>query len=571
MMSLTKPQKGVIQLKKYGSFLAIFFIALAFILPHLFTHKLILGADAPFHYNRFYDAAEQIKNGDFHYFPSLYGFQQSGRIVNAVYGPFFAYFQGLIVLLSGSWFHYQILSNFILFLISGWSMLGLLRYAKVRDWVSVPIAVLFMSTYSIQYWAVNQGFTSWGTCFYPLCMIPIIDFVVHKRFPIIKVAISIALMTQIHLLSSIMLALMYVPFYLYYFFQQTEKGKSLLALGKSILLYFVLTANIWGGLAIVYSGNKILPPFVNREMSQKAIDLDGSYWLHYPKVFPLLLLAGFLLFVLFYHTQEMLPKLLLYTSFGFFLLSTSLIPWTTMIEKEVPFVSLIQFPFRFFVPFTLLFLLFLALTLNQWSKSKWFRLVGVLSILICSMQTIQNLYEHLGKWEKETFVSRHTYLFDTPAQARKTFFSKDMSTSLFVFQKTTPDYLPIYKETKANKYDRYNEEILESETTFIKTHPGGLLTVKWKNTGEDTVHLPVVVYDRTILSQNGRDLTDYELTDIGTPIIKQQKGINEVTLRYQTPVYFYFILGMTILGWLYLFVLFIRQKFFNSKKREVGT
>ena len=560
MMNLSKVCKGVRQLKKYGPFLAIFFIALAFLMPHLFTHKLILGADAPFHYNRFYDAAQQIKYGDFHYFPSLYGFQQSGRIVNAVYGPFFAYLQGLIVLLAGSWFHYQILSNFILYLISGFSMLILLRYVNVRNWVSVPVAVLFMSTYSIQYWSINQGFTSWGTCFYPLCMIPIADFVLHKKFPVIKVAVSVGLMTQIHLLSSIMLALMYIPFYLYYFFNQTEKGKALLQLIKSVLLYFVLTANIWAGLAIVYSGNKILPPFVNREMSQKAIDLDGSYWLHYPKAFPILILSGFLLFIFFQQKNTLFQKIVLYTSLVFFFLSTSLIPWTTLIEKNVPFISLIQFPFRFFVPFTLLLLLYLALSLNQWSEQKWFRLLSIFGILIFSAQTIQNLYQHLEKWENETFVSRHTYLFDTPEEARKTFFSKDMSTSLFVFQKTTPDYLPIYKETKDNKYDRYNEEILENETTFIKTHPGGLLTIKWKNTGDKTVHIPVIVYDRTVLQQNGKTLTDYEVTDIGTPIVKQKKGINELTLHYQTPIYFYFILSLTLIGWFTLLCLFIYHR-----------
>lgn len=560
-MNLSKVCKGVRQLKKYGPFLAIFFIALAFLMPHLFTHKLILGADAPFHYNRFYDAAQQIKYGDFHYFPSLYGFQQSGRIVNAVYGPFFAYLQGLIVLLAGSWFHYQILSNFILYLISGFSMLILLRYVNVRNWVSVPVAVLFMSTYSIQYWSINQGFTSWGTCFYPLCMIPIADFVLHKKFPVIKVAVSVGLMTQIHLLSSIMLALMYIPFYLYYFFNQTEKGKALLQLIKSVLLYFVLTANIWAGLAIVYSGNKILPPFVNREMSQKAIDLDGSYWLHYPKAFPILILSGFLLFIFFQQKNTLFQKIVLYTSLVFFFLSTSLIPWTTLIEKNVPFISLIQFPFRFFVPFTLLLLLYLALSLNQWSEQKWFRLLSIFGILIFSAQTIQNLYQHLEKWENETFVSRHTYLFDTPEEARKTFFSKDMSTSLFVFQKTTPDYLPIYKETKDNKYDRYNEEILENETTFIKTHPSGLLTIKWKNTGDKTVHIPVIVYDRTVLQQNGKTLTDYEVTDIGTPIVKQQKGINELTLHYQTPIYFYFILSLTLIGWFTLLCLFIYHRY----------
>ncbi|PQG64072.1 hypothetical protein CUS28_07165 [Enterococcus faecium] len=561
MMNLSKVCKGVRQLKKYGPFLAIFFIALAFLMPHLFTHKLILGADAPFHYNRFYDAAQQIKYGDFHYFPSLYGFQQSGRIVNAVYGPFFAYLQGLIVLLAGSWFHYQILSNFILYLISGFSMLILLRYVNIRNWVSVPVAVLFMSTYSIQYWSINQGFTSWGTCFYPLCMIPIADFVLHKKFPVIKVAVSVGLMTQIHLLSSIMLALMYIPFYLYYFFNQTEKGKALLQLIKSVLLYFVLTANIWAGLAIVYSGNKILPPFVNREMSQKAIDLDGSYWLHYPKAFPILILSGFLLFIFFQQKNTLFQKIVLYTSLVFFFLSTSLIPWTTLIEKNVPFISLIQFPFRFFVPFTLLLLLYLALSLNQWSEQKWFRLLSIFGILIFSAQTIQNLYQHLEKWENETFVSRHTYLFDTPEEARKTFFSKDMSTSLFVFQKTTPDYLPIYKETKDNKYDRYNEEILENETIFIKTHPGGLLTIKWKNTRDKTVHIPVIVYDRTVLQQNGKTLTDYEVTDIGTPIVKQQKGINELTLHYQTPIYFYFILSLNLIGWFTLLCLFIYHRY----------
>ncbi|MFP9038944.1 hypothetical protein ACLI2L_14320, partial [Enterococcus faecalis] len=90
----------------------------------------------------------------------------------------------------------------------------------------------------------------------------------------------------------------------------------------------------------------------------------------------------------------------------FFFLSTSLIPWTTLIEKNVPFISLIQFPFRFFVPFTLLLLLYLALSLNQWSEQKWFRLLSIFGILIFSAQTIQNLYQHLEKWENETFVSR---------------------------------------------------------------------------------------------------------------------------------------------------------------------
>lgn len=62
--------------------------AVLLVTPQLFTRKVILGSDSVFHYNRFYEAAMQLKNGNFSYFLSLYGFQQSGRIVNALYGPF---------------------------------------------------------------------------------------------------------------------------------------------------------------------------------------------------------------------------------------------------------------------------------------------------------------------------------------------------------------------------------------------------------------------------------------------------------------------------------------------------
>ncbi|THE12892.1 hypothetical protein E1H99_06750 [Enterococcus hirae] len=551
-------------MKKFLPVLVIICMSLLLIFPQLFTEKMIIGADSVFHFNRFYDASEQIKNGNFQYFVSLYGFQQSGRIVNALYGPFFAYFQGLLVLISGTWFHYQLLSNFILYILSGISMLLFLKHAKISYWVSVPISVLFMSTYSIQYWTINQGFTSWGTCIYPLCMIPMIDFVRLKKFSVIPVSLSIALMTQIHLLSTFMLILMYIPFYLYYFWFQKEKTKSIVDLIKSILIYLVLTVNIWIGMFILYRGNNILSPFINRNMSQKSIDLDGSYWLSYPQIFPLLLVVGLVYFILTRSKKTILMKVVFYTSLVFLLLSTSLIPWTELVKQNVPFVRLLQFPFRFFVPFTLLYLFYLALLMNSWVGKRNFYFISIFSILILGIQTVGNLYYQLGQWENKSFVSRHTYLSTTPAEARKTFFIKDLSTSLNVLQKTTPDYLPIYKETAHNKYDRYKEEILDKQSYFTKETKENTLKIKWKSNGEEKIHLPVFVYSKTNLIQNGSKLTEYELTDIGTPIIKQLPGENEVTLQYKTPKYFYFVLFFTILTWV---VLACRFLYLFSKKR----
>nr|HPI99784.1 hypothetical protein [Enterococcus sp.] len=99
--------------------LVIFLVSLILILPQLLTKGMVLGSDAVFHYNRFYDAAMQIKEGNFQHFISMYGFQQSGRIVNALYGPLIAYIQGLLVLISPSWFGYQVFSRFMIFVLSG--------------------------------------------------------------------------------------------------------------------------------------------------------------------------------------------------------------------------------------------------------------------------------------------------------------------------------------------------------------------------------------------------------------------------------------------------------------------
>lgn len=63
----------------------------------LYKHGIILGNDMMFHFNRFYEAYMQIKTGDFNYFQSIFSFDQSGRIVNALYGPDFSYLQGLLM------------------------------------------------------------------------------------------------------------------------------------------------------------------------------------------------------------------------------------------------------------------------------------------------------------------------------------------------------------------------------------------------------------------------------------------------------------------------------------------
>ncbi len=90
---------------------------------------MVTGADLIFHYNRFYDAAMQMKE-NFSYIISLYGYQQSGRIVNALWVILPIY--KALVLLSGTWFRYQILSNLLLGTLSATSLYLLMREVKVK-------------------------------------------------------------------------------------------------------------------------------------------------------------------------------------------------------------------------------------------------------------------------------------------------------------------------------------------------------------------------------------------------------------------------------------------------------
>ncbi|ANK67464.1 hypothetical protein [Loigolactobacillus backii] len=110
------------RITKLKPFFIIAIFSLLMLLPQIYQHSVIIGGDAIFHMNRFYDAAMQIKTGHYNYFLSNFGFQQSARIVNALYSPVIAYIAGLILLIANSWLKFELITSFFIFIISGLSM-----------------------------------------------------------------------------------------------------------------------------------------------------------------------------------------------------------------------------------------------------------------------------------------------------------------------------------------------------------------------------------------------------------------------------------------------------------------
>ena len=548
---------------------SLFIISFAILLvtPQLFTRKVILGSDSIFHYNRFYEAAMQLKNGNFSYFLSLYGFQQSGRIVNALYGPFFAYLQGGLILISGTWFRYQIVSRVLLHILAESSMYALLKQCKVKTSIALSLGLLYATTFSIQYWTMRQGFSSWGAALLPYCFIPAIHYVFYQRVDQVRLALSMALIFQIHVLSALMLAMMYLPFYLYTFVKATtsKKKDTILKVLIAVILFLLLTVNVWGVLLYLRGANHLLDPFINREIGKNGIDGTARYWLYTPISLMVLLILQFIYAIVNWKKLARWKRILHFIYFVFFFLSTGLFPWQYLVENGNTFAELIQFPFRFFVPATILLLAITGLTVTRFVN--WRKSIAVLLFAFAGVGLIQNIMDTTDRVKSAVqdgeliSIVKHTYVEGDYQTISLTMNDSDLSQFLNLVVKPTPDYVPIYGTIgKQNTYDLYYENIVTNQRTE-KLIKDNYLVLTWQADEGEKLNLPIVVYKDSILTLNGKELDkdDYNLSTIGTPTVSSQEGKNKLELRYQEPEWLFvaisaplIVLGIIGLQWIYI-------------------
>lgn len=547
--------------------LFIIVFAILLVTPQLFTRKVILGSDSIFHYNRFYEAAMQLKNGNFSYFLSLYGFQQSGRIVNALYGPFFAYLQGGLILISGTWFRYQIVSRVLLHILSESSMYALLKQCKVKTSIALSLGLLYATTFSIQYWTMRQGFSSWGAALLPYCFIPAIHYVFYQRVDQVRLALSMALIFQVHVLSALMLVMMYLPFYIYTFVKVTasKKKETIVKVLIAVILFLLLTVNVWGVLLYLRGANHLLDPFINREIGKNGIDGTARYWLYTPISLMVLLILQFIYAIANWKKLARWKRILHFIYFVFFFLSTGLFPWQYLVENGNTFAELIQFPFRFFVPATILLLAITGLTVTRFVN--WRKSIAVLLFAFAGVGLIQNIMDTTDRVKSAAqdgeliSIVKHTYVEGDYQTISLTMNDSDLSQFLNLVVKPTPDYVPIYGTIgKQNTYDLYYENIVTNQRTE-KLIEDNYLVLTWQADEGEELNLPIVVYKDSILTLNGKELDkdDYNLSTIGTPTVSSQEGKNKLELRYQEPEWIFvaisaplIVLGIVSLQWIYI-------------------
>lgn len=248
-------------------------------------------------------------------------------------------------------------------------------------------------------------------------------------------------------------------------------------------------------------------------------------------------------------------KILHFIYFIFFFLSTGLFPWQYLVENGNTFAELIQFPFRFFVPATILLLAITGLTVTRFVN--WRRSIAVLLFAFAGIGLIQNMMDTTDRVKTAAqdgeliSVVKHTYVEGDYQTISLIMDDSNLSQFLNLVVKPTPDYVPIYGTIgKQNTYDLYYKNVVKNQSAE-KLLENGYLVLTWQAAEGEELNLPIVVYRDSILTLNGQELNkaDYRLSTIGTPIVSSQKGQNKLVLSYREPGWLVMALLIPIIVW----------------------
>ncbi|MCF1676399.1 hypothetical protein [Tetragenococcus halophilus] len=535
--------------------------------------NLYLGYDWIFHYNRFYDAAQQIKDGNLQYFISMYGFSQSGRIINALYGPMFAYLNGLFLLISRSWFSYQLFSNFLITFLSASSMFWLLIKNKIRIPISLIFSIMYSSFYMIQSWTFNQSFGNWGAFILPLVVLAATRFL-HKEYlkkDLAFLAFAMTLAIQAHVLTALFSVIILAPFFIIGFIYSKNKKQLFFYTLIAALITVFMTANVWYPLLEVNMENQLMRPAVVWNMENHAVRLDlFKPYKDFSLVVCLLFIGQFLAAI--YSKMNILNRLTTITSFGLFALSSKVFPWNDITDK-FPSISIIQFPGRLLLPAVVLIILALSLSMETILDNKGTRIDKRIIIYpILFLMLLGSVKGHmdysnkeLQNWKgTELFSSTKNVIFKTKdlESLRNSFKAKDLGAPFRLIKKRNSDYLPVADKSLAydkdfHPYGKQKRAIIENPmneilTKKVKNHQ---LVISWRSNGEETL-LPLIIYNRTNVVVNGEQLDNAQIktNEIGGLIVQPQKGENTVKISYKASFVFYYMLFISILSW-FLFAL----------------
>jgi len=529
-------------------------VSLFALLPQIFARNLVLGSDYNFHYNRFYDAAMQIKTGHFNYFQSNFGFSQSGRIVNALYGPAFAYLMGGLLLLAGSWLKFQILTGILVYFIAAVGIYRLSRELGASVWFARLFGSLIIFVSWLPMWTQDQIFTGVGMAFIPYVLVYGVRMLNFKgeRFWL-PFALAMAVLIQTHLFSAILTVVALVPFFISGLRHTSKKLQLFTQTIIAALVALGLSANVWGAMWDVFTSNRLIGPYAvdNLQGNTTVLSFADNFQTQLGLILTVALL-GLTVWSIVDQKMARSLRLSLWVAGAFALASSRFLPWNEAARKFPMIRTFIQFPFRLQSIMIVLLLPVIAALLSQWLPQQKAQLQRCVKVGLLAMMVLfaYSPYIHL---QDGTQAFLGTSVFYRPAgmqtttsmapdRIRAAFRSSDLGKNLHEYNKGTTDYLPTTQTVNLTNpsiypslYQQYIDEVMKQSDRYHYTvTANGSLRLTWHQTTAKTRRLPIIVYQHSQTQLNGT--TVHLLASrsrIGAPSVTGRAGNNTLVLRYQ--------------------------------------
>lgn len=602
----------------FWPYLIFMFIGIVILWVQKNNHAFFIGADSVFHLNQFYDSAMQIKTGHFSWFLSQYGFSQAGRIVNALYGPLFSYLIGGLLLLVGTWTRMQLLMDFAVLCISGMLMYHLSRYLNLKRYISIILGIIYMSSYPVTTWVNEQTFSGIGDTLLPLVILIGIKTWKKHKIQIIPMAVILAIVLQIHVLTYVVSVFALAPFIMLSFIKTAHKVKWIRHLIYSVALSFLLSFNIWGSMLDVFGSSHIIKPFANAAMGNSDYSLgwfNGTISI-YNNIFILIGLFALTLIILNWKSSTWKQRVIPCDCLLFYFISSTYFPWTTL-SRICPLISqCIQFPKRFIGIATVLLLLTIGLGLKHLNINSLPRSGIIKLVIICLLifmaggavteeeDTIEN---HVQTFQgKEIFITPYQNLHKKMNlwKIRDAFNSKNISLVPKDVIKAVPDYLPSNKKMTPQRYHKINEHQVKNvyNITFheimrqrfvknrlkhhkkhqpnywISTAPlkskfhynhyvkDGSLFISWKQPRKLLYHntqIPAVKYGHTLVRLNNHKLNNVKIDAFGAIHMKPKQIKNTIQLKYKASMLWKLFMIVWGISWIGLISYVIKKLVIN--------
>ena len=546
-------------------YLAIAVMAYIIMYPQIISHGVILGTDSVFHFNRFYDAAKQIQQGNWSYFQSNYSFQQSGRIINAVYGPLFAYLNGILLGILGTWFRYQVISSFLVYFIGGVGMYQLATKVHACRRIALLVSLIFLCIGWLPRWELAQNMNAWGAALAPYMIMVGITMITDHDRPVhwLSLMTLMTVIIQIHLLSSIFFTLTLVPFFIIGLILSTKRGQMLWETAKAVIGTVILTGNVWGALLMLNLHNHIAQPAPFNMQINALTPSQFTSTREYLIYFCWILFALQLVYVIFTFKRSLVNDTVTIMGAIILLISSTWFPWES-IQKAAPILqTTLQFPNRLTVIAYSLLLVGIAMSCQQLidaAPHDRLRLRLVSGLLLFTLfqvviPTTTSVFRRTAIYESDEVLNTSTalaWVTNNSKSLRRSVHTDYPGQLLMKVEKRAPDYLPIPKKYLNRTYVRsyaYQDQVIRHAKDFKHTVlPKGRLCLSWNAKRSGKVRLPIITYQESRLTVNGHRLRHFQRSRVGAPYVYQQRGHNTAILSFHQSTWFTVLLAVSLIG-----------------------